>query len=121
MFNVSFGARVPFIPTKRIIDARASEIGQAINSAFNTSNVPNVKPSRPISGASLERINFDCFDKKTHKLNPKGQHDFDILNKDLGITVSSKMSEYVAAIRDYIQKFNDEGKVYRLFDQIKYK
>ena len=121
MFNVSFGARVPFIPTKPINKARASEIAQAINSAFNTSDIPRVRPSRPVSGASLEKINFDCFDKKTHTLNEKGLKDFDILNKDLGISVSSKLSEYVKAIRDYVQKFNYEGEVSRNFDQIKYK
>lgn len=120
MFNVSFGRRVPFVPTKPINKARASELAQAINSAFNTCGIPHAKPSRAVSGESLKRINYDCFDKATDTLNEKGIKGFNKINKDIGVTTSDNLAKYVAGMREYIQQYSYEGKLSRLFDQIKY-
>lgn len=120
MFNVSFGARVPFIPTKPIYKARASELAQAINSAFNTCGISSAKPSRAVSGESLKRINYDCFDSATDTLNRQGRRGFNKINKDIGVNTYDNLAKYVAGMREYIQKYYYEGQLSRLFDQIKY-
>ena len=127
MNSVSFKGTPVFVnPTKKIINATASEIAAAVRQAHEMASrdlgIP-VRPLRPISGKKLREINPDSFER-AGTLTLYGQEAFNYINgKQLGITIESTLNAYSKAIRNFIKNNvyheNDgTGSVSRYFDII---